>query len=187
MGRGSPFAGETAWRGVADLWTRWRRFPLSVGERAGVRIPRKDSRIGSLNLVGTRSTASPCSHEIRDAVERVPTIPKRRFMGRGKSLFILQCRWERRRVVRPVTIQLPSARGSYRRGRGRNQRNPFRRGMNPEAAINAKAHSGGAATKELNELNGLQRFHGAGRTGFQPKSAARLDGHTACGNMHCVL
>ena len=47
----------------------------------GERIPRINSRIAPLNLVGTRSTASLTSGENRDAVERVPTIATR-FMGR---------------------------------------------------------------------------------------------------------
>ena len=67
-----------------------RGFSLapSEGERAGVRIPRKDPRIGLLNLVGTRSTASLTSWGYGEVVERVPTIPKRRFLGRGGLSFV---------------------------------------------------------------------------------------------------
>ena len=50
----------------------------------GERIPRTNSRFAPLNLVGTRSTASLTSVKYGDAVERVPTIPKR-FRGRGAS------------------------------------------------------------------------------------------------------
>ena len=40
-----------------------------------------------MNLVGTRSTASLTPGKYGDAVERVPTIP-RRFMGRGAQGFL---------------------------------------------------------------------------------------------------
>jgi hypothetical protein len=48
-------------------------------------LPRTNSRIAPLNLVGTRSTASPTSGIYGNAVEHVPTIAKR-FLGRGMAL-----------------------------------------------------------------------------------------------------
>ena len=51
-------------------------------------MPRRNSRIAPLNLVGTRSTASPYFRKVWDAVERVPTTP-RRFMGRGVQSILL--------------------------------------------------------------------------------------------------
>ena len=58
-------------------------FPLTPALSLRERIPRTNSRFAPLNLVGTRSTASLTFDNYRDAVERVPTIP-RRFRGRGR-------------------------------------------------------------------------------------------------------
>jgi tRNA(Ile)-lysidine synthase len=59
------------------------RLCLSPSE--GERIPRTNLRFAPLNLVGTRSTAFLTSGKYGDAVERVPTIPKR-FRGRVPCL-----------------------------------------------------------------------------------------------------
>jgi hypothetical protein len=62
----------------------WRTWVLERSSPLGVRIPRIDSCFEPLNLVGTRSTASPYLPEFRDAVERVPTVPGR-FRGRAAT------------------------------------------------------------------------------------------------------
>ena len=88
---------------ACDCTIRCPQLPLapSEGERAGVRRPRAKSRIAPLNLVRTRSTASPSLCTIRDAVERVPTAPTR-FMERGTARATA---WTQLRIESPPTIR----------------------------------------------------------------------------------
>ena len=56
--------------------------------QSGERTPRTNPLTTHLTLVGTRSSGFPCLLEVRDAVERVPTVSGR-FMGRVLMLLVL--------------------------------------------------------------------------------------------------
>jgi|ERR1051326_524463 cytochrome b561 len=66
------------WDWIVAALRRWQTKRPGLVQRFSV----QETRVVTMDLVGTRSTASQMSREESDAVERVPTGPEGRFVGK---------------------------------------------------------------------------------------------------------